>query len=94
MSRRPHRTELGNHFSEGARLLWLAVAARDGSQTVLAHEIHVGVAVLNRWLYGERKPSRQFAAIIEARLGIPASAWDAKVRGRFVLPAVAAKMAA
>lgn len=88
MSRRPHRTNFGNHFNEGARRLWKCLASNDESQTLLASEIGVSVGVLSRWLYGDRKPSRESASKIEARLGIPATAWDAKAKRGFSLPAV------
>lgn len=92
MSRRPHRTTLGPHFNEGARLLWLRVAEApyDGSQNALALAIDVGAGLVSRWLYGDRKPGRAHSATLHQRLGIPASAWDEPASVEFVLPATIA----
>jgi transcriptional regulator with XRE-family HTH domain len=77
---------MGDHFNEGARQLWGAVESL-GGQRQAAEKIGADVTALNRWLYGDRKPSREFASKIADALGIPVNAWDLKAKRGFKLAA-------
>jgi transcriptional regulator with XRE-family HTH domain len=81
------RTNLGLNFSEGARLLWLKMQRKGWSQTDLAGKLETSSGVVCRWLYGDRRPTLEFALVIQRVLGIAAGLWHAKPVTKFVLPA-------
>ena len=69
------RTHLGPRFSEGARRLWLALAARGWSQTKLEAELETKTPV-SYWLYGDKKPSLENAFKLKRLLGIEPDWWN------------------
>ena len=81
------RTHLGEQFSEGARLLWLAMEERGWSQAQLAKSIAAQPGVVPRWLYGDRKPSWDWAATLRDSFGISLDAWTVAPTQPFRLPA-------
>lgn len=81
------RTHLGEHFSEGARLLWAEIEIRGWSQGQLAKAIDAKPGVVPRWLYGDTKPSWDWAARLRDVLGIPLEAWTLAASESFVPPA-------
>jgi len=86
---RENRTDLGIHFSEGARRLWLVLKER-GPQSKLAAELSVSTGQLTHWLYGDRRPNAKSAAKIQAALDIPAGLWGTDPLGKFEAPAAIA----
>jgi transcriptional regulator with XRE-family HTH domain len=90
MARTLTRESLGRHFNEGARLLWLALRERDWNQSVAERQLGVSPGLVNRWLYGERRPGLEHALLIERALGIPASGWHREPALAFEPPAAAA----
>ena len=92
-ARRLTRTTLGPSFSEGARLLWGVLLRRGLSQVDLAamlrdpNGVPVKQSTVNRWLYGERRPSLGIVVQFADLFRIPARAWSLKPSRRFVLPA-------
>lgn len=86
-----HKTTLGKHFNEGARLLWATMATRSLSPINVAKMLNESRDISNlvsRWLYGERRPCLQSAARIQAVFGINASAWVMAPTCAFVLPTI------
>jgi hypothetical protein len=85
--RRLNRQRFGDRFSEGARLLWLAIAG----DTQAAASIQLGCAkgMLTNWLYGDRSPSAPWLTKIQDEYGVPADAWGRPPVQTFTLPAVA-----
>lgn len=75
----------GEHVTEGTRALWRAVKARGWSQGDLARKLGTSSANVNRWLHGDRAPSRRWAGAIETLLGVDAALWDKAARGDLVL---------
>lgn len=90
---RTTRTTLGAHFTEGARLTWLALREREWTATDLRAMVKardgepVGGGTVDRWLYGDQLPGPLFTAQIETLLGVPAGAWGRRPTRRFVLEA-------
>lgn len=87
---RSFRRETGRSFSEGSRLLWLALAAHGADRTAVASKLGVGAPVLHHWLYGSRRPSWPSRMVLRRKLRIPLTAWDQPPTEAFVLPAAAA----
>lgn len=80
-----HRTTLGEHFSEGARLLWGLVREYPSIAAFQReHGFHNGEVA--RLLYGDLRPNIDRAVKLQA-LGIPPSAWLQKPTKRFTPPA-------
>jgi hypothetical protein len=84
------RTELGPKFSEGARLLWLAMRENKWSQGELGKAIDAKPGVVNRWLYGDIRPGLAWAEELLAVVKIPLSAWNQRPVRAFVPPAARA----
>ena len=89
-----HKVRLGRHFSEGARRLWLFLAEREWSQGDLAREIATAKdgrgdysALVNRWLYGGRRPSLEHALLLKKIAGIDPSLWTELSAEPFTPPA-------
>ena len=78
--------ELGPHFSEGARLLWLLMERQGWTQSELRRRLCAHLGEVTRILYGDRFPRLAVAAEAE-RLGVHVAAWQQKPRLRFVPPA-------
>jgi hypothetical protein len=81
------RTHLGEQFSEGARLLWLAMEERGWSQGQVAKAIEAKSGVVPRWLYGDTKPSWDWAVVLRDTFRIPLEAWTIAPTVEFVPPA-------
>ena len=88
MANRFSRPTLGDHFSEGARLLWTHLLSSGLSQKALSEELGLGAGggQVSLWLYGRRRPGLAPALNIEARIGIPARAWTEAPSEPFELP--------
>lgn len=65
----------GRKFNRGAQLLAAALEQRGWSQTRLKNELGTTQAVSN-WLYGDRRPSLEWAVKLRDLLGIPVEAWN------------------
>jgi transcriptional regulator with XRE-family HTH domain len=74
-ARRLLRTVKGKDFSEGARRLWLALERKRLSQLDAGSLLGTDGATVCRWLYGERRPSLEFAFKIEKLFRIDAKLW-------------------
>lgn len=81
------RTELGPHFSEGARLLWNAKENQSLSHGGIARLIGATGGVVPRWLYGDTRPSWNWASKLFVTFGIPLVAWTEPPSRPFTLPA-------
>lgn len=81
------RRELGKQFSEGARLLWQEKAERGWTQGALMRAIGAKPGVVQRWLYGDTKPSWKWASKLEEAFGIPLKAWTLEPKVPFIAPA-------
>ena len=81
------RTHLGSQFSEGARLLWVAMESRGWSQGQLTKAVAARPGVVPRWLYGDTKPSWDWAKKISGLFGIALEAWTLEPTAPFVPPA-------
>ena len=86
MSHPSHRSELGEHFNEGARLLWKVLDERECSQLQLQRDLGVPAGVVNRLLYGERRPGLKMALLIEEKFDIPLTSWNEAPKKKFTLP--------
>lgn len=77
------RTTLGTKYSEAARLLWEHAVERhwthaDLSRYLGSERVKCNTGMLSRWLWGDRKPSRQWAARIQKKIKkIKLDLWDA-----------------
>lgn len=72
------RTELGPFLSEGARLLWLAMQERGVTLSDLARALETKPGMVNRWAWCDVRPSTEWAAVLEDKLGIPMRSWQQK----------------
>lgn len=87
MSPRLFRRKRAARFSEGARLLWLAME-RDGlSQEATRLKVGVAGGQLGRWLRGERLPAGPFRGALFRLFSIDPSAWDVPPSEPFKFPA-------
>lgn len=84
------RLTLGKSFSEGARLLWKVMTDRQWSQGELARAIGAKPGVVPRWLYGDTKPSWDWAKKIHDLFGIAFESWTLAPEIEFVPPAARA----
>lgn len=82
-----NRTELGPLFSEGARLLWLAIQREGLLSAPAAAEVGADSSLFHRWLYGERKPGRTHGNALSERFGVPSDSWDMEPSEPFAPPA-------
>lgn len=89
MARKLNRTTLGSCFSEGARLLWLALAERKWTQAMAETKIGTAAGLVNRWLYGDQRPGLAYALALQKLFNIPLVAWNQEPKKRFELPALA-----
>lgn len=84
------RRVLGDHFNEGARLLWLALENTKQSvrevDRVAGTTSAVGSSI--RWLYGDGRPNTGARVKLQERFGVPILAWDEAATEGFVLPAL------
>lgn len=83
---KPNRTDLGPHFSEGARLLWLAIQRESLPSARAADSIDADASLFHRWLYGERKPGRAHGSALAERFGISLDQWDTEPTEPFSPP--------
>lgn len=81
------RSSLGPHFSEGARLLWLALERLGLNQTEAEARARSAKGSINRLLYGERRPGLDMALRLEEAFGIPPGAWNEPPSEPFAPPA-------
>jgi hypothetical protein len=81
------RIALGPRFNEGARLLWQVLLERQWSQGDMARAIGAKPGVVPRWLYGDTRPSWEWAARLLDVCGIPLAAQTSAPTIAFVLPA-------
>lgn len=81
------RTELGDRFSEGARLLWCVLSDRGWSQGELTRAIGAKPGVVPRWLYGDTKPGWTWATKLRDMFGITFETWTVEPTLPFVPPA-------
>lgn len=81
------RTKLGPHFSEGARLLWEAMEAREWTQGQLRKELGASYGRVSRWLYGDIRLNLAVAVTISEKFEIPVEAWTQKPTAEFIVPA-------
>lgn len=86
-SKKRTRLDKGDKFSEGSRLLWLALRKRgvnaSQARTILGCK-HEGT--VDRLLYGDRRAGLELALNIEKHFAVPASAWHAEPKKPFELP--------
>jgi transcriptional regulator with XRE-family HTH domain len=91
----PHRRRLGPNWNEGARRLWLVMIERGLNQSDVRRGLkgpsgnELTEGAVNRWLYGERRPSGRLLTQIEDVFGVPAGAWFQTAVGK--IPSRAAK---
>lgn len=91
MKQRLSRPAKGRYFSEGARLMWLALEARGWSQTELAVKLGTSSGQVSQWLYGGRRASLKWAVVIRDVLDIPLAAWNQAPPADYELPTTAPK---
>ena len=91
--RNTSRRTLDDKFSEGARRLWAAIEARSWTQAAAAKALEMPTGQLSKFLYGVRKPGREWAAKLHERLMIPATAWDLAPAAPFMPPAARTRRA-
>lgn len=84
--RRLSRTRLGKQFSEGARLLWGAIAP--GTISEAAGRLVCTKGMVTHWLYGDSRPGATWAAKVQDIYGVPADTWGRDPTEAFTLPAV------
>ena len=84
------RTDLGEHFSEGSRLLWQILEKKGWTQSQLREALGAHPGEISKLLYGDKKP--RFDLIVEAsrKFKIKAERWDEPPRVAFVPPAARA----
>lgn len=86
MATRVYTDTLGDKFSEGARLLWLAMRRSQLSQEQLRLELQLARGVIGRWLRGERRPDGKSRGTLFERFEISPTAWDSPPSEPFTLP--------
>lgn len=97
MAGKTHRQSLGDHFSEGARVLWVSMGREKLSQEGLRRRLNehrdadrpMARGVINRWLYGDRKPDGEGRGMLFKSLGIDPSLWECEPRKPFAPPKAA-----
>lgn len=83
------RRTLGDAFSEGSRRLWAAADELGGVEATAA-KLGTQGNQLSKWLYGDRRPSIEWAVRIQDILGIPAVEWARPATASFIPPAARA----
>lgn len=83
--RRHYRKDLGPKFSEGSRLLWVAMGSTP--RTEFEKSLEWASGKLANLLYGERGAGRATATLLLERFGIPLASWDQAPTEAFVPPA-------
>jgi transcriptional regulator with XRE-family HTH domain len=83
------RRTLGPRFTEGARLLWLWLAASGISQKELGRR--VGAPAITKILYGDHIPRVAVLSRLCELIGAPVSVWAEPPREPFVPPLVVAE---
>lgn len=87
-----YRTRIGDAFSEGCRLLWLAVEAEGLTNAAAGRAVACARPDFLKIIYGDRKPNRDESIRIEDRFKVPIRAWDEKkLAAPFLLPAARPK---
>jgi transcriptional regulator with XRE-family HTH domain len=90
MGPRTHRTTVGEHYNEGARRLWKAIV-RDGiRQADVAARLECDPGALNKWLFGQQRPSAKSRYKVQDEFGIEPRLWDEDPKGPCPIPSVAA----
>lgn len=83
----PHRrSKLGPYFSEGARLLWLAMLERELWMGELRRMLSAHTGEVPRVLYGARKANVRFVAKASEVFGIDPASWLEETREDFRPP--------
>mgnify|MGYP007083426783 CR=1 FL=1 len=82
---RHYRISLGDKFSEGARLLWIAMG--DVAPADFERSLGWSRGTLSNYLYGERRAGRDAAVLLFERHQIPIGAWAEKPTETFIPPA-------
>lgn len=70
-----HRSQVGDRFTEGARLLWLVLEGNQWTLAALAEAADVSKPTLFRYLYGDREMRLGTAQRLEVLTGVPAASW-------------------
>ena len=92
MAHRLYRTDLGPLFSEGARLLWVAVEAGGGIAAIRGR-LNFSSGEMTRLLYGDRRANLAQANVCAERLAIPTTAWEQQPSQPYEPPAARAARA-
>lgn len=87
MGRRLSRVDLGDRFSEGARLLWARLEHLHHSHADAARLLSVHPTRVHRIMYGLRLPSPQFMTAAQDAYGVPADSWGRPASAPFEPPA-------
>lgn len=92
------RLRLGPNFTEGARQVWLMMAARGLSQADVIRRLSEdggssARGLLSKWLYGDQLPGVGWAARIERAFSVPSRLWAERAHRAFVPPARALALA-
>lgn len=82
---RHYRRHLGPRFSEGARLLWIAMG--DMPPAEFERSLGWSRGILSNYLYGERRAGRAASLLLFERHAIPIGAWSKAPSVAFVPPA-------
>lgn len=72
------RRQLGERFSEGARLLWIAMRKHGLSQESLRRDLGRARGVIGHWLRGDRLPDGASRGRLFERFAIKPQAWEQK----------------
>jgi transcriptional regulator with XRE-family HTH domain len=89
--RKPHhRTELGGHFSEGARKIWTRLAEKKIAPHQFATDLGWSRSAIFKYMHGDQKPDRTRSLVIEKELGIDPADFDKKPVREFSLAAAKA----
>lgn len=80
--------DLGPKFSEGARLLWIAVQRERLTLVALAKEVGRGQGTVSRWMHGIRIPDEDSRRELHRRFGVPSDIemWRRKPTQKFHIP--------
>ena len=89
MAHRTYRTDLGPLFSEGARLVWVAVE-REGGVAPVRKRLGFDVGEMSRLMYGDRRANLQQANRCLEVLDVPTTAWEQAPSEPFEPPAARA----
>lgn len=82
------RRHLGQRFSEGSRLLWLALGTERLSIAQAAARLGWHRGNLARALYGDSKPGIDALVVVEQTFAVPVGAWAVEPTETFVPPAL------